>query len=425
MESPLLSEIITRIRPVGWETLRQQAEQALINQTWPDIFQKSWSRANLDSIKNMTPCHGSIETINSEQLLTPETEGSSLVFVNGCFNVKRSNTSSLPSGVQLLNLASNQNMTQDLGSLINIVDTNLLANLNSARFLDGLLLIVPEGAQIKSPLRVSFINNQPDNDQVALYLPRLFILLKKCSSATLLESYQGYGHYVTASMAEVIINNNARLNHERIQQESAESLHFSQLAVRVGHGGYYNCRTISLGGRSSLSFQHITMVEHGANVTLDGLTVLGNNQNSNTKTTIDHQSSNCTSKQTNRIVADNSSLIKFDGTICVHKNTQGTNAQQQCRGLLLDAKAQIHIKPQLKIYTDEVKCSHEAAVGQLDSEMLFYLQSRGIHPNLARNMLTCAFASYLLADITIPSLKRELYNLIMTITNYQYLEMSK
>lgn len=420
MQSSILPNTMTQEQPDNWKGLRQKAEQAISNQIWPDVFQKAWDCAELDLIKGMSPKIESNTKIEIDQIPITETAGSNLVFINGCFDASRSNVSNIPPGVQILSLASNHNLTYEFGSLINPIDANLLVNLNTARFLDGLAIIVSEGTHVEVPIRVSFINNQTDSSRVNISLPRLFILLKSRSSVTLLEDYQGYGRYLTSSVAEVIVDNNARLNHERIQQESLEALHFSQSEVSVGSNGYYSCRNISLGGYLSSSIHNINMTEQGADITLDGLTIIGSNQNSNAQSSIDHSSSNCASKQMHRMVVNNSSCAAFDGTIHVRQNTQGTNAQQQCRGLLLDKRAQVAAKPQLKIYTDDVKCSHEAAIGQIDPDMLFYLQSRGIDTALAQNILTQAFTSYMLTNISIPSLKQQLYQLIMTITDANY-----
>jgi Fe-S cluster assembly protein SufD len=137
---------------------------------------------------------------------------------------------------------------------------------------------------------------------------------------------------------------------------------------------------------------------------------------------IDHLVPGCTSRQTHKVIADDAALAVFNGIIFVRKGAQATDAQQQCRGLLLSTRARIDAKPQLEIYADDVKCAHGAAIGQLDPEALFYLQSRGLRPALARNLLTYAFASDLLAGIPLPSLKRQLRSTVLARTNAETLE---
>ena len=130
----------------------------------------------------------------------------------------------------------------------------------------------------------------------------------------------------------------------------------------------------------------------------------------------------CTSRQAHKTIADGEALAVFNGIIYVRKDAQGTDAQQQCRGLLLSPHARVDAKPQLEIYADDVKCAHGAAIGQLDPEAQFYLQSRGLRPALARNLLTYAFASDLLSGIPVPSLKRQLRQTVLARTNAEHLE---
>jgi len=132
----------------------------------------------------------------------------------------------------------------------------------------------------------------------------------------------------------------------------------------------------------------------------------------------------CTSRQTHKTIVDHAGHAVFNGMIYVRPGAQGTDAQQQCRGLLLSGQARIDTMPQLEIFADDVKCAHGAAIGQLDPEALFYLESRGLRPELARNLLTYAFASDLLSRIAVASLKRQLRQTVLARTNAGNLETS-
>jgi Fe-S cluster assembly protein SufD len=76
--------------------------------------------------------------------------------------------------------------------------------------------------------------------------------------------------------------------------------------------------------------------------------------------------------------------------------------------LLLSSAARVDTKPQLEIYADDVKCAHGAAVGQIDQEELFYLQTRGINPDLGRNLLTYGFAEEVIGKISVASIRKQL-----------------
>jgi Fe-S cluster assembly protein SufD len=416
----MLPAILARPRPAGWEARRAQAEAALERQDWPSTRQEAWKYTDLTTLTAIEFSAGTAAPVDIGPLILPEARGSRLVFVNGRFDSHHSTTSSLPPGVRLLNLASASELAHELGALAE-PGADPFANLNTARFQDGALVIIPKGVQLEAPLHVLFVSDQ-HGVQATCSLPRLFVVVERGASATLIEEYQGKGHTLTCAVTEVIVRANASLNHERIQRESPEAYHFSNLAARVERDGQYSCRTIAFGGRLSRSTPRVTLAEEGASLILDGLALLGEAQVADTHSFIDHLVPHCTSRQTHKTIADGASLAVFNGIIYVRKDAQGTDAQQQCRGLLLSAQARVDAKPQLEIYADDVKCAHGAAIGQLDPEALFYLESRGLRPALARNLLTYAFASDLLAGIPVPSLKRQLRQTVLARTNAEHLE---
>src|SRR5437016_11668224 len=131
-------------------------------------------------------------------------------------------------------------------------------------------------------------------------------------------------------------------------------------------------------------------------------------QHTDTHSLIDHRQAHCTSRQLYKGVLDGKSHAVFNGKVFVRHGAQQTNAQQTNKNLLLSDEARVDTKPQLEIFADDVKCAHGAAVGQLDQDELFYLESRGINPGLARNLLTYCFAEEDIEKINVDTIKREL-----------------
>ena len=105
---------------------------------------------------------------------------------------------------------------------------------------------------------------------------------------------------------------------------------------------------------------------------------------------VKHRSPNCKSRQIVRGVLAEKSRSIFDGLIFVDKAAQKTDAEQSSRYVLLDQKAQSLAIPRLEIYADDVQCAHGSSTGELDAQALFYLQSRGIDAQSAKNILTTA-----------------------------------
>jgi Fe-S cluster assembly protein SufD len=123
---------------------------------------------------------------------------------------------------------------------------------------------------------------------------------------------------------------------------------------------------------------------------------------------IDHRQPHCTSHQLYKGILDGKSRAVFNGKVFVRPNAQQTDAMQTNRNLLLSNEARVDTKPQLEIFADDVKCAHGATVGQLEEEELFYLASRGLDVDLARNLLTYGFAEEVIAKIKVESIKAEL-----------------
>jgi Fe-S cluster assembly protein SufD len=148
-----------------------------------------------------------------------------------------------------------------------------------------------------------------------------------------------------------------------------------------------------------------------ANLELNGLTMIGTNQAADTHSLIDHAMPSGISRQLQKFIVAGAARGIFNGRIIVRQGAQRTEASQSSRSLLLDAGARMDAKPQLEIYADDVKCGHGATVGQLDADALFYLQSRGLDPASAKDLLLAGFAADVLNRLDLPSLRRGLWQL--------------
>jgi Fe-S cluster assembly protein SufD len=155
------------------------------------------------------------------------------------------------------------------------------------------------------------------------------------------------------------------------------------------------------------------MDHEGAETAVDGLYFVGADQHSDTHSVIDHNVPHCTSRQLYKGILDGNGRAVFNGKVFVREGAQKTDAQQTNKNLLLSEKARVDTKPQLEIYADDVKCAHGAAVGQIDPEELFYLETRGIGPKLGRSLLTYGFAEEVIGKIKIDSIRSQLDELVL------------
>jgi Fe-S cluster assembly protein SufD len=157
---------------------------------------------------------------------------------------------------------------------------------------------------------------------------------------------------------------------------------------------------------------HVRLNAEGAEAKLYGLNVLSGKQHHDNHVHVDHAEPHGTSQQYFKGVLGGNAHLVFTGRIHVHPDAQKTNAYQLNRHLLLSPQAAVDSRPQLEIFADDVRCTHGAAIGQLDDEMLFYMKSRGLPESLARHMLTHGFASDLLENLSNEALRSALESLL-------------
>ena len=201
---------------------------------------------------------------------------------------------------------------------------------------------------------------------------------------------------------------NAVIDHYKLQQESAKAFHIATLAVHQDRGSNFTSHSISLGGALARNDVNAKLDAEGVECTLNGLYIAGGQQLVDNHTAIDHAKPHCSSHEVYKGVLDGKSKGVFNGKIIVRPDAQKTDAKQTNKNLLLSTDAVIDTKPQLQIYADDVKCTHGATVGQLDKDAIFYLRSRGIGQEDARNMLTYAFANDILSRIKIDEVRTHL-----------------
>ncbi len=411
----LASDLLAEPRPDHFSALRLDAEQYLQHQDLPTPKDEDWKYDDLRALKATTFHPGTAAAVDIKERILPEARGTRLVFVNGHLDPHHSCTSALPQGVRLLNLAAASEAVPQLGSLMAPADSDFFAKLNTARFQDGVFIFIPKNLKVATPLHLLFMSQAADGATISQ--PRIIVVLERGAAVELIEEYAGTGTYLTNTVVEIFLAEDAELRHERVQRESPQAFHISNLRAQVQRGARYHSRTISFGAAFSRQTPQVSILGEGADVILDGLALLNGDQVADTHSVLDHTQPHCTSHQLHKAIVDDGGRAIFNGRIFVRRGAHGTDARQQSRNLLLSEKARVDTKPQLEIDTDDVKCAHGAAVGALDPEELFYLQSRGLNDQAARNLLTYGFAADLLAHIPVASLRRQLRQAVMARTN--------
>ncbi|HYE16310.1 MAG TPA: Fe-S cluster assembly protein SufD, partial [Pyrinomonadaceae bacterium] len=292
-------------------------------------------------------------------------------------------------------------------------DGNAFESFNTAFAAAGALLYLPEGVSVESPVQLLFITSQPD--EATATFPRVLVVAGRESRLDLIESYaaSGEGTYFTDAVVEVSVGEGARVTHYKVQDEGLGGFHVASTRAEVGRSAAYELMTVTLGARLSRHDVEVRFTDEGGECRVDGLYLVGDGQHADTHSLIDHRVPRCTSGQNYKGILDGRSRAVFNGRVFVHEGAQQTDAQQSNKNLLLSPEARVDTKPQLEIFADDVKCAHGATVGQLEEDELFYLLSRGLHPDLARNLLTYGFAEEIVEKIKYDSIRARLDEAIL------------
>jgi Fe-S cluster assembly protein SufD len=246
--------------------------------------------------------------------------------------------------------------------------------------------------------------------------PRTIIVAGDNSQARIIESYGGHDgdRYLTNAVTEVVVGENANIEHYRVQREGHHACHVSSTYVYLERSGVFAQQAFTFGGSIVRNDVNASLNAEGINCTLNGLYLATGTRLVGNFTSIDHAKPHCESHEIYKGMLDGQARAVFNGKIFVRPQAQKTDAKQTNQVLLLSDDATINTKPQLEIFADDVKCTHGATVGQLDDTALFYLRARGIGHQQARAMLVHAFASDVIDRVKIEPLRESLEETLLT-----------
>ncbi|MEO7970194.1 MAG: Fe-S cluster assembly protein SufD [bacterium] len=410
----------TRGAENSWlDRLRQNALERFVELGFPSVKEEEWKYTNVAAIARsiFQPASLFAAATQSDAELNelssvPEAHSSQLVFVDGELRADLSSLGALSGEVVAIDLDQaladerySEIVRAHLSRQADYVVSGFTA-LNTALMNHGAFVYIPKGVTVAAPIHLLFI---AQSEKTANF-PRVLVVAAENSNATIIENYlsAAANEYLSNVVIEVVLEEGARLEHYKVQRESVDAFHIATTAVGLGRNSSYDTTTITFGGRLSRHDVVVTMDHEGAECWVDGLYLVTGDQHADTHSVIDHRQPNCTSHQLYKGILDGKSRAVFNGKVFVRHNAQKTDAMQTNKNLLLSNEARVDTKPQLEILADDVKCAHGAAVGQIDEDELFYLETRGIHPELGRNLLTYGFAEEVIAKIKLDSIRNEL-----------------
>ncbi len=340
-------------------------------------------------------------------------EWPTVVVVDGRVDLAASHFPALPAGTRLCSLAQaiaegDTTVAAHLRQHVTPAATPFTA-LNASLSVDGVFFHVPAGVACSTPVHVIHVATSASAG--VTIAPRTLAVIEQGATATLIESFVALdrnGSYFTDACAELVLGENARLEHIRVQRESAAAHHIGFTQVDQQRDSHYRSFVLQLGGKLARHNLHARLNASNIETLLYGLYLTSGEQLVDNHTAIFHNEPHCNSWEVYKGVLTDASRAVFNGKVFVEPVAQKTDAKQTNRNLLLSDTAKVDTKPQLEIFADDVRCTHGATVGKLDELQRYYLQTRGIAGQTAQALLIWAFVAEVMMEITVEPVRAAL-----------------
>jgi Fe-S cluster assembly protein SufD len=415
----------TLVQAPAWVRERREiARQRFAQVGFPNTRMEDWRFTNVAPIADAKFPLAQGSFAQAPELISSVAVPGSLrlAIVNGQFAAGLSDLSAMPKGVRIAGLRDGardgtDGLEQHLGKVFSL-DAHPFAALNTSLLDDGVAIFVASGAVVETPIHIVVVTGRDlpsgasakEGDRAVTAHPRVLVVAGANSQVRIAQTFIGAADsvYFNNAVAEVVVGEGAIVDYYTDQRESARAYHVANIQAHVEAKGVFASHAFSTGAKIQRHDIGIGLKGEGADCTMNGVYLADDDKLMDTHTSLDHAMPHCTSHEIYKGILAGKAKAVFNGRIIVRIDAQKTDAKQTNRALLLSDDATINSNPQLEIFADDVKCTHGAAVGQLDEEAMFYLQARGLTRIEARDMLLHAFAGEVLDGLKIPALREQI-----------------
>lgn len=396
---------------------RSAAMEALAVAGLPGSRDENWKYANLRPLERASftpaalapPAEGALAALAAT--LPERLEGfARYVFVDGVFAPALSDGPA--SGPAHFTTLGSRAETRDapLAALVprrELGADQRFALLNEAFATDGASIDVGDAHEAA---RLELIFAASAEGQLGASYPRIELRLEPRGRLVLVERHlsAGAGASFVTSAVSAQIGRGAALDHYRLQELSSRAILFDTLTATLAEDAGYRLHVLGSGAAAARSTLGVRLAGERAALALSAAALGDRQQVQDTYALVEHLAPHARTEQTFRGISAGRARVAFNGKIVVAREAHGTDSRQSLRGLLAGPEAEIDVRPQLEIYTDDVRCSHGATAGKLDDHMLFYLLSRGLDRDSALRALKWAFLEDVIARIAVAPLRRQI-----------------
>ncbi len=395
---------------LAWlKALRTEALEYFSDKGFPSLRDEDWRYTNVSAIEkklfapqlDFTTANVNQDWLENYRLKNVFT----VVLVNGRFSQTLSDLDELPSDVTIGSLAEILEqqpalVEKYLNKAVSPKEHGFVA-FNTAWFSDGLFVHVPSNQVLEKPIQLLHLVTQAD----CLTATRNILVADEMAKVQVVETFVGVNDaYLSAAVTEVFVGKNADITLYKVQNEGQKAYHFGGTYIKQEKESRFNHHNFAFGGLLARNDIH-TDLDVASECDLNGLYLGEKRQHIDNHTRIHHRQPHAISHELYKGVLNQRARGVFQGRVIVAEDAQKTDSVMNNRNLLLSNDAEADTKPQLEIYADDVKCAHGVTVGQLDEQSIFYLKSRSIDEETAKNILTFAFANEMVDKVPFESLR--------------------
>lgn len=407
--------VLNRLRPAALETLRHSH--------LPTTRTEGYEKTSLNDMfapdygVNINRMDMTVDAAESFRCGVPNLSTRLAIVANDIFRINERLSERLPEGVTFCSLRraalDHPEQISRYYATVAPADDPAVA-LNTLLVQDGVFIHIGRGVHPEKPLQLVNILNA---SFPMLAFRRVLIVAEPDSSLQLLvcdhtSPASGNNPFLTSCVTEIIAEQGSHIDLCDIEEATPATSRLSQTYVRQHEGSRLTFSSMALDGGTTRNEFTINLCGEHAESHLAGMAIATDQRRIDNCSSVNHIAPRCSSRQLFKYVLDDKAIGAFEGGIRVNEGAVFTEAYQSNRNVLASTDASMHSSPHLEIYNDDVKCSHGATTGQLDSEALFYMQTRGIPLQEARKMLMQAFMTDVIDAVSIQGLRERLVQLV-------------